>query len=208
MRLRCSDYSKSPKVPRGLGGMWDCTVKWLYRNMIVLWRDRTVKWMYLEVIVLRSECTVKWFTVENCTVTWLYCEVIVPWSDCTLKWLFCEGLYCEVTACPASQPCSFSPIGFNSGGFFHIWSLLCLHSVEYYRRCHALRVSCAAVCVGMVALLGQMNFFGCGCTSLWRVGGCPVTGLSAIACAVLHTSYWLRSGSRLIELLLTAEMVC
>jgi hypothetical protein len=63
MRLRCSDYSKSRKVPRGLVSVWDYTVKWMYCEVIVSW----------------SDCTMKWFTVEDCT-----------WRDCTVKWLYSE----------------------------------------------------------------------------------------------------------------------
>jgi len=147
-------------------------------------------WVYCEVIVPLSECTVKWLYREVIYYGVLYCEVTVSWSDCTLKWLFYEGLYCEVTACPSSRLCSYSATGFNSGFFFHIWRLLCLHSAEYYTRCHALRVNCAAVFVGMVALLGQMNFFGCGCASLWRVGGCPVTALRSPVLSFIQAIDW------------------
>jgi hypothetical protein len=48
MCLRCSDYSKSPKVPRWLGSVWDCTMKWMYCEVIVLWSDCTVKWLFCE----------------------------------------------------------------------------------------------------------------------------------------------------------------
>jgi hypothetical protein len=193
--------------------LWsDCTVNWLYCELVVVWNDCIVKWLFL--MALWIDCAVKWLFLK-----WLYCEVIEPWSDCavkdfSVKWLYREvivfevivlwidctvkdcsvkWLYCEVTACPSSLLCSFGPVGFNRGFFFHIWKLLCVNSAEYYTRCHALRVSLvptfrASSPCGHSCSTWSDELLGCGCCGavlhLAVAGGCPVTGRSAIARAV------------------------
>lgn len=133
MRLRCSDFSI----------LWsECTVKWLYRDVIVPWSDCTVKWLYSEVIVL-----------------WR----IVLWSDCMLL--------------------------ASTAGFSSTFEGFCAHTVQNTTQ----DVLVSVVLLSLWAWLlyfGQMNFFGCGCASLWRVGGCPLTALRSLVLSFIQAIDW------------------